>query len=242
MIHTEQYGRVVLVRIDRPERRNALDEAHCIDLHRAVDAAVSGGARCLVLTGSGSAFCSGADLGGVYGERFRAALYGMLGAICAAPVPVLAAVNGPAIGAGTQLAIAADLRVVDTTARFGVPTAKLGLAVDPWTVRRLALLAGGGATRAMLLGCDELEVDAAERAGLVDRRGTLQDALQWAEAIAGLAPLTLAYNKAALQDALEAGEPAAAVQQAFAACWDSADFAEGMAAGRQKRAPRFEGR
>jgi enoyl-CoA hydratase len=242
MIHTEQYGRVSLIRIDRPERRNALDEQHCIDLHRAVDAALADRARCLVLTGAGTAFCSGADLRGVYGEEFRAALYGMLGAICAAPIPVLAAVNGPAIGAGTQLAIAADLRVADATARFGVPTARLGLAVDPWTVRRLGLLAGGGPARAMLLGCDELTVDAAERAGLVDRRGTLDDALLWAEQIAGLAPLTLAYNKAALEDAFEAGRPSAGTERAFAACWDSEDFAEGRAASQQKRPPRFEGR
>ncbi len=72
------------------------------------------------------------------------------------PIPVIAAVNGPAIGAGTQLAIACDLRVAGPTARFAVPTAKLGLAVDPWSVRRLASLAGGGSARAMLLGVDTL--------------------------------------------------------------------------------------
>ncbi len=244
MIHTEQYGgAVTLLTIDRPERRNALDEAHCLELHARLDEAVIlHMARCIVITGEGTAFCSGADLGGVYGESFRTALYGMLGAITAAPVPVIAAVNGPAIGAGTQLAIAADLRVCAATARFGMPTAKLGLAVDPWTVRRLALLAGGGAARTMLLGCDELRIDAAERAGLVDRRGEPADALAWATTIAALAPLTLRYNKLALDTAFEGDEPDPDTVAAFEACWASEDFAEGRAAGAEKRPPRFQGR
>ncbi|MEZ5231420.1 MAG: enoyl-CoA hydratase-related protein [Acidimicrobiales bacterium] len=144
MIHTESIGAVALLTIDRPEKRNALDIEHCELLRRALEAALADGARCAVITGAGSAFCSGADLGNVYGPEFRTALYGMLGAITAAPVPVIAAVNGPAIGAGTQLAIACDLRVCASTLALRVPTAKLGLAVDPWTVRRLALLAGGG--------------------------------------------------------------------------------------------------
>ena len=242
MIHTKPFGTVTLLTIDRPERRNALDLEHCELLLHAVQGAVQAGARALVITGEGSAFCSGADLGGVYGPEFRIALYGMLGAITAAPIPVLAAVNGPAIGAGTQLAIACDLRVCAPTARYGVPTAKLGLAVDPWTVRRLALLAGGGAARAMLLGCDELSLDAAERAGLVDRRGDPADALAWAERIAALAPLTHRYNKLALEDALEATDPAPAVLDAFEACWASEDFVEGRTASAEKRPPRFQGR
>jgi enoyl-CoA hydratase len=242
MIRTTVVERVTLLTVDRPERRNALDLDHCVALHRAVDEAVAAGARALVVTGEGTAFCSGADLGGVYGEAFREALYGMLGAITAAPVPVIAAINGPAIGAGTQLAIAADLRIAGPTARFGVPTAKLGLAVDFWTVRRLALLAGGGPARALLLACDELDLDAAERAGLVQRRGDLDDALAWAAYLAGLAPLTLAYNKLALEQALEADGPDDATLAAFERCWASDDFAEGRAAGAERRPPRFQGR
>jgi len=242
VIHTESIGAVALLTIDRPEKRNALDIEHCELLRRALEAALADGARCAVITGAGSAFCSGADLGNVYGPEFRTALYGMLGAITAAPVPVIAAVNGPAIGAGTQLAIACDLRVCASTARFGVPTAKLGLAVDPWTVRRLALLAGGGAARAMLLGCDELYLDAAERIGLVDRHGDLDAAKAWATAIAALAPLTLRYNKLALEAAFEAGPTDPVIDAAFEACWASEDFVEGRAAGAEKRPPRFVGR
>ncbi len=247
MIRTDWHhdGRVALLTIDRPDRRNALDTAHCVELLEATNAAAAGGARVLVVTGEGSAFCAGADLGGVYGGEFRAALYAMLYRFCELPQPVIAAINGPAIGAGTQLAIACDLRMCDETARFGVPTARLGLAVDPWTIRRLALLAGGGATRAMLLSCDELRIDAAERAGLVDRRGTLDDAIAWAGELAGLAPLTLAYNKLALERLLEPGgrpveDPE--VVAAFEGCWASEDFAEGQAASKEKRPPNFQGR
>lgn len=232
---------VALLSIDRPERRNALDLQHCVELRRAVQEALARGARCVVITGEGSAFCSGADLGGVYGPEYRTELYAMLGAITSAPVPVIAAVNGPAIGAGTQLAIAADLRVAAPTARFGVPTAKLGLAVDPWTVRRLSLLCGGGAARALLLGCDELPVEQAERCGLVQRRGELVDALQWAEQLAGLAPLTLAYSKLALERGLESQPAEPDVLDAFEACWNSADFIEGRTASAEKRPPRFTG-
>lgn len=238
-------GAVTVLTVDRPDKRNALDLDHCVALHAALDDAVAGGSRVVVVTGEGTAFCSGADLGGVYGSAFRDALYGMLYRLCAVPVPVIAAINGPAIGAGTQLALACDLRVCDASARFGVPTAKLGLAVDPWTIRRLATIAGGGAARTLLIGCDELGVDAAERAGLVDRRGTFEDALAWATTIARLAPLTLAYNKLALE---RLGEPGPrpvddpVLVQAFEGCWSSEDFAEGQAASREKRPPIFRGR
>src|SRR5262249_39348774 len=130
--------RVALVTIQRPEKRNALTTELCVRLRDAVLGTLDGGARALVLTGQGSGFCSGADLDAVYSAEFRGALYDMLHTVTDAPVPVVAAVNGPAIGAGTQLALAADLRMVAPGAVFGVPTARLGLAVDPWTIRRLA--------------------------------------------------------------------------------------------------------
>ena len=135
---------VVVLELQREERRNALNLELCQEIHAAVDAAVAEGARSIVVTGQGSVFCSGADLGGVYGPEFLEALYGMLHHLTRVPVPIIAAVNGPAIGAGTQLAMACDLRVADETARFAVPTAKNGMAVDAWTIRTLAQLAGAG--------------------------------------------------------------------------------------------------
>src|SRR3954451_10711756 len=132
MIRTEERGRVAIVSIDRHEQRNALDTHHCELLRDALGDVQAAGARAVVITGQGSSFCAGADFGEVYGDGFRKALYEMLRRIITLPVPVLAAVNGPAIGAGAQLALAADLRMVAPSASFAIPTAKLGLAVDPW--------------------------------------------------------------------------------------------------------------
>jgi enoyl-CoA hydratase len=242
MINVEMPGDVGLIQLDRHERRNALDVEHCDALREAVDKAVSEGARALVVTGAGTSFCSGADFGGVYGDGFRDALYGALHSITNAPVPVIAAINGPAIGAGTQLAIACDLRVADKDAVFAVPTARMGLSVDPWTIRRLALLAGGGAARALLLGCDQLGAEQAHGRGLADRLGDLSDALAWAEQIAALAPLTLSYSKQALAAVLEPDIQDPELVAAFDACWHSEDFAEGQRARTEKRRPQFRGR
>jgi enoyl-CoA hydratase len=243
VIGTQRHdGAVHEIRLDRTERRNALDTAHCRDLHAAVDAAVADGARVLVLTGEGTAFCSGADLDTVGDPDFLAALYGMLHRLAEVPVPVVAAVHGPAIGAGTQLALAADLRVVDQAGVFALPTAGLGLAVDPWTVRRLALVAGGGAARRILLACERLDHDAARAAGLVDRVGDRDTALAWAAEMAALAPLTLAYNKLAVARLLEDAPVPDEVAAAFDACWASEDLVEGRRARAEKRAPVFRGR
>ena len=231
-----------VLRINREERRNALDQEHCDGLREGVTKAVASGARVLVITGAGTSFCSGADLDQVYGDAFTQALYAALHAITDAPIPVIAAVNGPAIGAGTQLALAADLRVAAPKAIFGVPTARLGLAVDPWTLRRLALLAGGGTARAMVLGCENLAAERALELGLVQRIGDLDAALAWAAEIAKLAPLTLAYSKRTLNATLEPPFSDPAVDEALRACWTSEDAQEGRRAREEKRPPVFQGK
>ncbi|HEV7863740.1 MAG TPA: enoyl-CoA hydratase [Acidimicrobiia bacterium] len=242
MIRTEERGRVAIVWIDRHEQRNALDTEHCELLREALGQVQAAGARAVVITGEGSSFCAGADFGEVYGDGFRKALYEMLRRFTGCPVPIIAAVNGPAIGAGTQLALAADLRMVGPTAAFAIPTAALGLAVDPWTIRRLAHLAGGGNARRILLTCEPLSADEAFGCGLADARGDLDVALERAARIAALAPLTLAYNKAALNRLLEPEIDDAGLESLFEEVWRSADVAEGQAARRERRPPRFEGR
>jgi enoyl-CoA hydratase len=233
---------VAIVRIDRHEQRNALDTHHCELLRDALTDVQTGGARAIVVTGEGSSFCAGADFGEVYGEGFRKALYEMLRRFTASRVPIIAAVNGPAIGAGTQLALACDLRVAGATAAFAVPTATLGLAVDPWTIRRLALLAGGGNARRVLLACEPLSADEALRCGLADAAGDLDAALERAARIAALAPLTLAYSKQVLNRLQEPEISDPGLDSLFEEVWRSADVAEGMAARRERRPPRFEGR
>src|SRR5207302_1110266 len=163
----------------------------CRELHRAVTDATAD-ARVVVVTGAGGHFCAGADLGGVEGVEFVAALRALLLFLTETPVPVVAAVEGPALGAGTQLATACDLRVATADARFGIPAGKLGLMIDHWSVQRLALLAGAGPARAMLLAAEVLSGEEAHRLGLVQRIGGLDDALAWAGEIAGLAPISIA--------------------------------------------------
>lgn len=199
------------------------------------------GVRSIVITGAGSSFCSGADLGEVYSDGFRDALYAALRAVTGAPVPVVAAVNGPAIGAGTQLAIACDLRVAAPGAVFGVPTARIGLAVDPWTVHRLAQLAGGATARSLLLACAQIDAGLAHARGLVDRLGDTADALVLATEIATLAPMTLAYSKLAA-DRTDLGIDDPALVGAFEACWSSVDLVEGQRARAERRSPQFHGR
>jgi len=241
VIHTSVDGDVAVIELDRPERRNALDTAQCLRIAEAIRVLPDDGARAVVITGRGSSFCSGADFGEVHSEGFRAALTDMLIAVDTAPVPVIAAVNGPAIGGGTQLAIAADLRVAAPEAAFMVPTARLGLAVDPWTIRRLAQLAGGGTARAMLIGCDTIDARLAHTRGLVDRLGTLEDAAAWAADLATAAPLTLRYNALTLdREDLPVDHPE--LLAAFEGCWLSEDRFEGERARAQKRPPVFQGR
>lgn len=237
MIETTRHDAVSVIELQREDRRNALNLEQCKAIHRAADEAVNGGARVIVITGKGSAFCSGADLGGVYGDEFLNALYGMLHHLTELPVPLIAAVNGPAIGAGTQLALACDLRVADVTAAFAVPTAKNGMAVDAWTIRTLAEVAGHGSARRLMLAAETFDRDQALAVGLADRSGTLDDALAWAAGIAKLAPLSLAHNKLVLN-----GGDDAAVAESFAACWASEDVREAALARTEKRAPHFTGR
>jgi enoyl-CoA hydratase len=237
VLELERDGNVTLLTLTRDDRRNALNLELCNAVREAAEGAVADGTRVIVVTGRGSAFCSGADLGGVYGDEFLKALYGMLHGLTRLPVPVIAAVNGPAIGAGTQLALACDLRVADVTARFAVPTAKNGMAVDGWTIRTLAQLAGTGRARRLMLAADSLDRDEALAAGLVDRAGTLDDALAWANEIAELAPLALAHNKLVLN-----GADDEAVHASFQAVWASEDVREAAAARAEKRSPEFRGR
>jgi enoyl-CoA hydratase len=241
VIHVEPRGPVVTVTIDRPERRNALDHAAVDDLLGALDG-VGEDVRVLVLTGAGGHFCAGADLSGVEDEAFQPRLQALLARLRGADYVTMAAADGAALGAGTQLAVACDLRVATPGAQFGIPAAKLGLAVDAGTSRRVALLAGQGAARAMLLAAEVLSGEDAHRLGLVQRLGGLDDALAWADEVAALAPLTIRAHKAALEGAgaLDAAGPE--VEASIARAWASEDLREGLAAFRERRRPAFRGR
>ena len=237
-VHRERRGDVALLTIDRPERRNAVDHYALAAIQDGLHEAVAGGARVIVLTGAGGHFCAGADLTGLEDAGFASVLRGVLDLLTSVPVATIAAVDGAALGAGTQLASFCDLRVATPTARFGIPAAKLGLMVDANTVERVVALAGAGPARAMLLAAATIDGEEAHRLGMVQRLGDLGTALDWAAEIATLAPLTIAGHKLTL----ERGGADPAVGEAFARAWGSEDVAEGRAAFLERRPPRFSGR
>jgi enoyl-CoA hydratase len=245
MIETSWHDSVALIEINRPERHNALTPEMASTLQSDLDGAVADGARAIVLTGKGTSFCSGADrtiLEGDHAEIVRV-IDGMIRAVRDAPVPVIAAVNGPALGAGTQLAVACDLRVGAPSALFGLPTAKLGALAEWWTLRRLAVVAGSSVARRMLLAGETLDAEAALGCGLLDHFGDLSDALALAARVAQLAPLSVRYSKRVLNDALEPELPAMGwTDEAVLEGWFSEDFREGKLAAAEKRRPRFHGR
>ena len=144
-VHRERRGpdgQVLVVTLDRPERRNALDLDELDALREAVTDTV--GVRALIVTGAHGHFCSGADLTSLEDASYTVVLQDVLDHLRDAPFPTIAAVEGAALGAGTQLAVACDLRVATDDASFGIPAVKLGVLVTHWTVQRLVSLAGPG--------------------------------------------------------------------------------------------------
>ena len=230
---------VIVVTLDRPARRNAVDHATLLGLLDAQrEAAV---ARVLVLTGAPPAFSAGADLTGMEEGEFAALLGQVLRGFGELPIPTIAAVDGPALGAGTQLAVACDLRVATPGSRFGIPAARLGLVVDHWTVERVARELGWPIARAMLVAAEQYDATALHAAGAVHRLGDLDVALAWARELANLAPLTMAGHKLALERSGPPPVSDAAVEAARLAAWASADAAEGREAFLEKRPARFTG-
>jgi enoyl-CoA hydratase len=240
-VRTEWRGRVAVVTIDRPDRRNAVDHATLLALRAAQIEASERNARGLVVTGEPPAFCAGADLTGVEGGEFTRALFDVLWGFGRLPFACVAAVDGAALGAGMQLAAACDLRVATPDSRFGIPAAKLGLAVDHWTVERLAREAGWSVARNMLMTAATYDAASLVGPGFVHRLGALDDALAWADEIAELAPLTIAAHKVALERSGRPPEPDELVTDARERAWSSDDQREGREAFFERRPPRFSG-
>jgi enoyl-CoA hydratase len=244
-VHVEITGEddaITVLTLDRPERRNALDHATLAALLEALEAARARPTRVLILTGAGGHFCAGADLTGVEDAQFAAYLQSVLDALRTTEFPTIAAIEGAALGAGTQLAVACDLRVATDDASFGIPAAKLGLMVNHWTVQRVEMLFGPSTARAILLAAEVVKGSDARRLGVINRSGALPEAMAWAEQIVALAPLTIAGHKLMLNALELPPEPDAEVAAAFARAWESEDFAEGLDAFRHRRPPHFRGR
>lgn len=242
MIDLRQRGHVAVLTLNRPERRNAVDAEACGAIAVAVDEATQSDTRVLVVRGDGTNFCAGADLTGIEDQTFANRLRTALLALRDAPFPTIAAVHGAALGAGTQLTLACDLRVAAVGSRFGIPAGKLGLMVDQWTVQRLSLMVGHATARAMLLTAEEVSAERAHGIGFVDRIGDLDAALEWAEHIAALAPLSVQGHKLALNSMEADVVTDSKVEAAFLRAWHSDDAVEGKAAFAERRPPSFQGR
>lgn len=239
-----QDGRVAVITLDRPARRNAVDHAtllELLDIQASIRVRAPAEVRAVVLTGAPPAFSAGADLNGVEQGQFTTDLGEVLRGFGTLSVPVIAAIHGPALGAGAQLAVATDLRVATPDSLIGVPAAKLGLVVDRWTVGRLAAEFSPPVARAMLMGAQTYTAAQLHATGGVHRLGGLDDAVSWAHELAELAPLTIAGHKLALERAVVAPPGDDAVEEARLRAWASDDAAEGRAAFLEKRPPRFTG-
>ena len=257
MIHWQEPApHVGLAILDRPERRNALNAEQCDDLRGHLEA--NHQLRAIVIAGEGSSFCAGADIvrrtadhsGLAHGKEdsFRPAFELLCDEIQHHPAPVIAAVHGPAIGAGTQLVVACDYRVAGPDAVFGIPASKLGIVLSPKNITRLVQLVGATNASDLLVTSRYVDRDEALRLGLVTRcvGDTRPDALAFASEIAALAPITVAAHKravnlvkgAAALDEAAVDEIRGLEQRAFL----SDDLQEGLAAFAEKRTADFEGR
>jgi enoyl-CoA hydratase len=255
-IELESRGSVAVVRLNRPEKLNALtrgmmDELAAVFARVETDDSV----RALILTGAGErAFCAGTDieeLAGLDAEgAAQAARRGQ--AVCERiekfPVPVIAAVNGIAAGGGCELALACHLRLAATHAKFGLPEMRLGIIPAYGGTQRLPRIAGKGrALEAMLTG-SQISAEEAQQLGLVNRvvepDELLPEALALACEIERLAPLAIRACLTAVTRGLDLplAEGLALEVELFAKLFDTTDMREGTRAFLEKRAPVFKGK
>jgi enoyl-CoA hydratase/carnithine racemase len=249
-------GEVGIITLNRPEARNALTWRTYALLEDAVRTTT---ARCLVITGTDPAFCSGDDVKLVMGggerppdvasaQRGGPRLTPAAAALLLTDVPVIAAVNGAAVGWGMELALMADLRVASERARFGELFVLRGLVSDAPGLGRLAQLVGREKAAELLFTGDVIDAAEALRIGLVGRvvphDELLASALALAHRVAANPPLAVQRIKAGLRVALDPdwAELGAWVSANLAELFGTEDHREGAKAFLEKRPPRFVGR
>lgn len=252
MLHVETRSGVLLWTIDRPEAKNALDYATLGALTGAVRRAASDrDVRAAIVTGAGDAFVSGGDLRELRdrcaasdGEELSDAGYALTSAIADAPFPVIAALPGPAIGGGAELALACDMRVADASARVAFKQVRMGITTAWGSVPKLVALVGAGTAARLLFTAQEIDAAEAKRLGLVDEvteDGRAREvALAWASEIARGSPRAIAETKRLLRQALSGEHDVRrAEREAFVETWRLPDRREAVEAYFERRAPRW---
>ncbi len=243
---------VARLTISNPAKRGALDAP----LLQALTTTLAQlDARCVLLTGEGRAFCAGYDIGALttegYDDSAGHPFQDALEAVASYRYPVVAALNGYAIGGGLELAITCDLRIAAAGVQLGMPPAKLGVVYNHEGINRFAGAIGVARTRELFLTGRRIDAETAERWGLVNEvvaaERLEQSALALAQEIAANAPLSLRGNKAAINAVAAttgalAPELAAALAAERRAAFVSEDLREGLAAFAEKRPPAWRGR
>jgi len=255
-IRLEKDGKVAVVTIDRPQALNALNDETVAELDHCFEAiGADRGIGCVILTGGGEkSFVAGADIaelavcdvvsGRAKCDRGQA----LLAKIEKLPQPVIAAINGYALGGGCEIAMACDIRLASEKAKIGQPEVNLGIIPGYGGTQRLARLVGRGKAKQMILTGDPIVAAEAYRIGLVDEvyppEELLPKAKEMAQKIASKGPLAIKAAKESINFGLDVDLESGCVHEAvlFAAICASEDKTEGTKAFLEKRKAEFKGK
>ena len=252
----QKKGPITFVTLNRPKVLNALNQATWRDLQAAFEAArEDNDVRGVILTGAGDkAFIAGADIGELSQlsavEAEQSSSYGqvVLNLIENLGKPVIAAINGFALGGGCETAMACTIRIAAESAKFGQPEVKLGLLPGGGGTQRLPRLVGKGRALQLILTGEIISAQEAYRIGLVNELVPAADLLSRAEAILkqifSNAPIAVKYSLEAVNKGLETSQAEGFALEAsfFGLCAGTDDKKEGTSAFLEKRAPKFQGR
>ena len=249
-------GSIATVTFNRPEVLNALNEETMQELGSAMsECKQDGTVRVVILTGAGDkAFIAGADINEFVGKSpamimgFAELGHNVVRIMETMGKPIVAAVNGYALGGGLEISMACDMRFASDKARFGQPEILLGLIPGMGGTQRLSRLVGIGLARELIMSGEQVTAQRAYEIGLVNRvfpaEQLMEETKKFAQRLAGLPPFALRMAKYAINYGYDlALENANSLElQCFSQCWSTEDLKEGVAAFLEKRKPSFTGK